>query len=66
LHSHQGNRKTDGQGNQKNRFAHANGCDIALFKRTCENPRPEVEIESLEFQSTMSPCQPALVAITVE
>ena len=49
-----------------NRLAHSCGCDIGLFKRTYTNPRPEVELESLEFQSTMGPCSPALVAITVE
>jgi hypothetical protein len=49
-----------------NRLARAVGCDIGLFKCTYENPRPEVELESMEFQSTLSPCSPALVAITVE
>jgi hypothetical protein len=49
-----------------NRFAHTFGCDIGFFKCTYTNPRPEVELESLEFQSTMSPCSPALVAVTVE
>jgi len=49
-----------------NRLSRAFGCDIGLFKCTYENPRPDVEIESLEFQSTLSPCSPALVAITVE
>jgi len=49
-----------------NRWAHAVGRDVGVFKRTYENPRPEMEIENLEFQSTLSPCAPALMAITVE
>jgi WD40 repeat protein/serine/threonine protein kinase len=42
------------------------GCDIGVFKRTYDNPRPEVEIVDLEFKSLMSPCAPALMAITLE
>jgi len=49
-----------------NRYADGLGFDIGFFKRTYANPRPEVEIESLEFQSTMSACSPAVMAITVE
>jgi hypothetical protein len=36
------------------------------FKRTYQNPQPGVEVLSVEFQSTMSPCAPVLLAITVE
>ena len=37
-----------------------------LFKRTWENPRPETEIESIDFISTGTGVAPFLIAITAE
>ena len=50
------------------RFETANGlaADIKRHQRTYENPRPDVEIVSLDFESTMNPASPFLVAITLE
>jgi WD40 repeat protein len=42
------------------------GASIRLYERTYDNPRPEVEIASLDFESTMSQCNPCLLAITLE
>ena len=39
---------------------------LRLFKRTWENPRPDAEVESLDFTSTLSESAPFLVALTVE
>jgi hypothetical protein len=39
---------------------------VRLFRWTWENPRPEAEIASLDFASTMTLAAPFLVAITVE
>jgi eukaryotic-like serine/threonine-protein kinase len=39
---------------------------VRLFKRTWDNPRPEVEVESIDFTSTTTQCAPFLVALTVE
>ncbi len=39
---------------------------IRLFKRTWDNPFPDVAIESIEFRSAMTKCAPFLIAITVE
>jgi len=50
----------------KEPYAQSCGCDIGLLKRTYANPRPEVEVLDLEFRSALSPCAPALMAITVE
>ncbi len=42
------------------------GGRLRLFKRTWANPRPEVEVESIDFTSTMTQCAPFLVALTLE
>jgi WD40 repeat protein len=39
---------------------------IRLFNRAWKNPRPELEIQSLDFVSTMTQCAPFLIAITAE
>lgn len=39
---------------------------VRLFKRTWDNPRPEVEVQGLDFASTGTECAPFLVALTVE
>jgi len=39
---------------------------LRLFKRTWDNPRPEVEVESFDFTSTGTRCAPFLIALTVE
>jgi eukaryotic-like serine/threonine-protein kinase len=41
-------------------------CKLHLFKRTWENPRPEVAILSLDFEATHNQAFPFLVALTVE
>jgi WD40 repeat protein len=46
--------------------AAANGQTIRLWKRTYENPRPDVEIGHLDFDSAMAFPAPFVVAITVE
>jgi len=37
-----------------------------LFKFSWENPFPEVEVETLDFESAMSESRPFLIAITAE
>ena len=39
---------------------------ICLYKSARENPRPGVELESIDFVSSMSEAAPFLVALTVE
>jgi hypothetical protein len=39
---------------------------MRLFKRTWENPRPTVRVESLDFVSAMTAAAPLLIAVTVE
>ena len=43
-----------------------NGAGICLYKSTRENPRPDVELVSIDFVSSMSFAAPFLVALTVE
>jgi serine/threonine protein kinase/tetratricopeptide (TPR) repeat protein len=43
-----------------------NGGILQLTRSTFENPRPEVEVESLAFVSAMSDSAPFLIALTVE
>jgi hypothetical protein len=40
--------------------------DLRLFKRTWDNPRPEVEVESIDFTSAVTRCSPFLIALTLE
>jgi WD40 repeat protein/serine/threonine protein kinase len=47
-------------------LAAADGKTIRLWKRTYENPRPDVEITHLDFVSAMAFPAPFVVAITVE
>jgi hypothetical protein len=49
-----------------NPVAASNGAMIGLYKSTRENPRPEVEIVSIDFISDMTRASPFLVALTVE
>jgi hypothetical protein len=37
-----------------------------IYRVTWKNPRPTVEIESLDFVSALTRCAPFLIAITVE
>jgi hypothetical protein len=39
---------------------------VRLFMRTYDNPRPEVEVVSVDFVSKLTPAAPFLVAMTVE
>ncbi len=51
----------------RERHASAAGASIRFFKRTYENPRPEVPVANLEFEPTWTtPCHPVLLAITLE
>jgi hypothetical protein len=49
-----------------NEWAAANGATLQLFKWTWENPRPGVELISLDFVSAMASCAPFLIALTAE
>jgi hypothetical protein len=42
------------------------GANVQLFKRTWNNPRPEMEIEGVDFSSARTLAAPFLIAITVE
>jgi hypothetical protein len=46
--------------------ASVSGVEFRLFKRTWDNPRPEVEVESIDFTSAETRCGPFLIAMTVE
>ena len=46
--------------------AEAVGSSLRLFKRTYDNPKPDLTIESLDFFSTKAESAPFLVAFTVE
>jgi hypothetical protein len=39
---------------------------VRMFHMAWTNPRPEVEIIALDFQSAMSPAAPFILAITAE
>ena len=39
---------------------------VRLFKATWTNPRPDIEIQELDFVSGEAPVEPTLVAITAE
>jgi hypothetical protein len=42
------------------------GASLRLFKRTYDNPKPDLTIETLDFVSTQAESAPFLVALTVE
>ena len=44
----------------------AAGYDVVLYKFRWPNPRPEVEIRSIDFKSAMTEAAPFLIAITAE
>jgi hypothetical protein len=46
--------------------ADAVGFSLRLFKRTYDNPKPDLAIETLDFVSTKAESAPFLVALTVE
>jgi hypothetical protein len=48
------------------RGRNAAGYNVRLFRSTRENPRPEVEVESVDFVSDMAGAAPFLIALTVE
>jgi hypothetical protein len=66
----QGRQAGCGNGNRLGRRAKGGGQLRALphgcSERSYDNPRPDTEITSIDFQSTMTPCSPVLVAITLE
>jgi tetratricopeptide (TPR) repeat protein len=39
---------------------------LRLYKSTWDNPRPDLEVRSLDFVSSMTHCAPFLIAMTVE
>jgi hypothetical protein len=39
---------------------------ITLYRWTWENPRPDTEVERIDFESSMGKCAPFLLGITVE
>jgi WD40 repeat protein len=39
---------------------------LRLFRRTYENPKPDVEVVSVDYVSKMARCVPFLIAVTVE
>jgi hypothetical protein len=39
---------------------------LRLYHATRDNPRPNVEVRSIDFVSSMTPCAPFLIAMTVE
>lgn len=43
-----------------------NGPPIRLFKTSWKNPVPDAQIESIDYQTAMSPSAPFLIAITVQ
>lgn len=43
-----------------------NGASLRLYKSVWENPRPDVPVETIDFISTMTACNPFLIAITAE
>jgi hypothetical protein len=49
-----------------NRAAAKSGQSLYLYRSTRENPRPEVELVSIDFVSRMSPASPFLIALTLE
>jgi hypothetical protein len=44
----------------------ARGCRLRLYQRTFDNPRPEVEIKSIDLVSARPRCVPILIALTIE
>ncbi len=42
------------------------GVSLRLFKSACENPRPDMEIKTIDYVSTMRRGAPFLVAITID
>jgi len=49
-----------------NAEASAKGTTVRLFKATWKNPLPEMPIESIDFESDLTNCEPFLLAITAE
>jgi WD40 repeat protein/serine/threonine protein kinase/tetratricopeptide (TPR) repeat protein len=50
----------------KGDIPHRTGGEGCLYLRTWENPNPEMEIVSMDFESSMTDCAPFLVAVTAE
>jgi hypothetical protein len=50
----------------KNKATQANGLGLQLFRRAWENPRPEVVIDSIDFEGSKARSIPFLIAITAE
>jgi hypothetical protein len=50
----------------KNKATQANGLGLQLFRRAWENPRPEVVIDSIDFEASKARSIPFLIAITAE
>jgi hypothetical protein len=49
-----------------NPVAEGRGATLRLFLTTYENPQPDRDVVSLDYQSKMTLCAPFLVALTVE
>ena len=39
---------------------------LRLYKTTFDNPRPDVEVQSIDFVSRLAKCNPFLIALTLE
>jgi len=50
----------------ENETATSKGCGIRVFKTSFLNPKPDVRIDTVDFVSTLTPCAPFLLALTVE
>jgi hypothetical protein len=49
-----------------NSAADGAGSSLRLFKRTYDNPKPDLTIETIDFVSTQSESAPFLIAVTLE
>jgi hypothetical protein len=50
----------------RNRANDKDGCALYFYRWTRENPRPDAELVSIDFRSSLSPGSPILLALTVE
>ena len=50
----------------ENQFTRKAGGQRRIYKATWDNPRPGMEVDSIDFVSTMTRCGPFVIAITAE
>ena len=50
----------------RNRCSREHKESLRLYRATWENPRPKVEVRSIDFGSALGVCAPFLIAITVD